>query len=1159
MATEKALAVQITRLKLLGFKSFVEPAELLIEPGLTGVVGPNGCGKSNLLEGLRWVMGETSYKSMRGSAMDDVIFAGTDTRPARDTAEVTIYLDNSARAAPAAFNDGDVIEIARRIQRESGSTYKVNGREARARDIQLLFADAATGARSQALVQQGRIGEIVSAKPEQRRRILEDAAGIAGLYGRRHEAELRLKAAEANLERLGDVMGQVNSQLQSLKRQARQARKYREISEELRQAEAIQHHILFQQANAKVAEQEHALEAAMRTVGQLTQTEAAATRAESERSDAIQPLRDEEATRAAVLQRLKVEQQTLEREEARAAERQQELRQRLEQVATDTAREREMMDEAAQTIAQLETEAAALRAREDSDDGCAEAASALEAATEALQAEEQRLSELTSQAADLRARRRELESRIAQADKRIASLSEQQERIARDLADVDAALGAHSQIAAHQNEVARLIAAVGEVETRTGEAEIALAEARAQEKETREHAQHARLQARQLETEAATLIKLLRPDESDQWRPIVDEVRVTPGYETALGAALGDDLDLPADARAPAHWAGASDGADDAPLPAGATPFTDLVHAPDALTRRLRQIGLVEPVDGPRLAQRLAPGQRLVTTRGDLWRWDGVHAAADAPTAAAKRLAERNRLDELSAEVDRLREAASEADAQQKQATEHASAAAQAEKRLRTQWREMQAQLSRARDTLAKAEREAQQIAQKRAALAEGRNRTEADLAEARAQRAEGREGLAGLPDISGLEAGIAAAQAAAGEKRDGYSAAHARLDGIERDRQQRRDRLSTIDTELARSARRREGAAAQIADLEKRAGQTKTELEELAGIPEAAQQRREKLFNEIAQAEAERRAAADRLAEAENSVRDNARHLREVQARLGEARENRARIEAQLEAARQRRSERAHAIREALDCVPERCLAIAGLEPDAPLPEPEELDRRVHKLREDRERLGGVNLRAEEEAEALEQQHTGMQQEHADLEQAIGKLRAGIGSLNREGRQRLLDAFDTVNGHFQHLFGVLFAGGDARLELIESDDPLESGLEIIARPPGKKPQVLTLLSGGEKALTALALIFAVFLTNPSPICVLDEVDAPLDDANVDRFCNLMEEMAASTQTRFLVITHHPMTMSRMHRLFGVTMAEKGVSQLVSVDLRTAERFLEAG
>ena len=800
----------------------------------------------------------------------------------------------------------------------------------------------------------------------------------------------------------------------------------------------------------------------------------------------------------------------------------------------------------------------ALRTQDESDDGRAEAASTLEAASEDLQAAEQRLSELTSRTADLRARRRELESRIGQAEKRIASLSEQQERIACELSEIDAALAENSRIAGLQDEVTRLSAAVSEVETRAGEAEAALAEARTREKETREHAQHARLQARQLETEAATLIKLLRPDESDHWRPVVDEVRVAPGYETALGAALGDDLDLPADARAPAHWAGASNGNGDAALPAGATPFTDFVQAPDVLSRRLRQIGLVDPADGARLAKMLAPGQRLVTTRGDLWRWDGVHAAADAPTAAAKRLAERNRLDDLTAEVERLREAASEADAQQKNAASTASEAAQEEKRLRARWRDTQGELSRARDALAKAEREASETGQKRAALAEGKNRTESDLEHSRAAAAEARQALGSLPDTGELDAAIAAAQTEAAAKRDTYSEARARLDGIERDRRQRRDRLSAIETEMARSAKRRDGAGAQITDLEKRAEQTKAELEQLAGIPEAAAARREKLFNEISQAEAARREAADRLAEAETSIRDNAKHLREVQARLGEAREKRARIEAQLEAARQRRSERAHAIREALDCAPEQCLAIAGLETDAPLPDPDELDRRVHKLREDRERLGGVNLRAEEEAQELEEQYGGMQQEHADLEQAISKLRGGIASLNKEGRKRLLDAFETVDNHFQHLFSVLFAGGEARLELIESDDPLEAGLEIVARPPGKKSQVLTLLSGGEKALTALALIFAVFLSNPAPVCVLDEVDAPLDDANVDRFCTSWTRWAPDRDA--LPGDHpHPVTMSRMDRLFGVTMAEKGVSQLVSVDLRTAERFLEAG
>ncbi|MEJ2116904.1 MAG: AAA family ATPase, partial [Alphaproteobacteria bacterium] len=384
--------MQITRLRLLGFKSFVEPSELLIEPGLTGVVGPNGCGKSNLLEALRWVMGETSYKNMRGGAMDDVIFAGTDHRPSRNMAEVTITLDNRARRAPAEFNDADVLEISRRIQREAGSNYKVNSKDARARDIQLLFADAATGARSQALVQQGQIGQIVSAKPKDRRRILEDAAGIAGLHGRRHEAEMRLKAAETNLDRLRDVLGQLGSQLQNLRKQARQAKRYKEISAELRMCEALHHHLLWTTASEQVNAEEDALLEATRAVGQFTQAEAAAMRLVTEVAEKIQPLREEEATRAAVLHRLGVERETLDREEAHAKDRRRELETRVVQLQKDIERETESIGEAKELLKKLAAEEEELRAsggddaeaRETLQEAVTEAADDLSAAESAL-------------------------------------------------------------------------------------------------------------------------------------------------------------------------------------------------------------------------------------------------------------------------------------------------------------------------------------------------------------------------------------------------------------------------------------------------------------------------------------------------------------------------------------------------------------------------------------------------------------------------------------------------------------------------------------------------------------------------------------------------------------------------------------------------------
>jgi chromosome segregation protein len=508
--------------------------------------------------------------------------------------------------------------------------------------------------------------------------------------------------------------------------------------------------------------------------------------------------------------------------------------------------------------------------------------------------------------------------------------------------------------------------------------------------------------------------------------------------------------------------------------------------------------------------------------------------------------------------ADAARASADKAEEASKAAHQRLLAGESEEKRVREEWRRLQGDLSRARDALTKAERAAQAGQTKLAALTEALNRTRAQAAEAVEQRAEAEEMLADAAPVEDGEADLNALRAEAAVKRNAYAAAKSALDGIDRESRQRAERRTAMAQERQRWSSRAQSGEAQLATLETRVKEVRAELSELADLPATVADRRQKLLNEIGKAETERKAAADQLAAAENMLRDCDRALRDAQGSLGTARENKARIEERLEAARERRGDQARAIREHLECSPEECLAIAGVGKDGKLPSLLEVEQQIVKLKAERERLGGVNLRAEEEASQLGGEYDNMEKERADLQEAIARLRQGITSLNREGRKRLGEAFDAVNAHFQRLFKVLFGGGSAELQLIESDDPLEAGLEILACPPGKKPVVLTLLSGGEKALTALALIFAVFLTNPSPICVLDEVDAPLDDSNVDRFCTMMEEMARSTETRFLVITHHPMTMSRMHRLFGVTMMEKGVSQLVSVDLQTGIRFREA-
>jgi chromosome segregation protein len=436
--------------------------------------------------------------------------------------------------------------------------------------------------------------------------------------------------------------------------------------------------------------------------------------------------------------------------------------------------------------------------------------------------------------------------------------------------------------------------------------------------------------------------------------------------------------------------------------------------------------------------------------------------------------------------------------------------------------------------------------------------RTRAALHETDVQGNNAAASLLSLAPFATLEAALEAAQADAVTSPGAAARADAALEGFEREIKIRQERIEAIAAEQALWRKRIENAREQIATLRAREEETSADLAALANLPAEIEQRRLKLMDAIAAAERERSKAADELAVAETALKAQEKLLREVQERLSAARETRARSEARLESARERRGDCARAIRDQLDCAPEGCLALADVKPGAALPSLVEVEARLLKLRADRERLGGVNLRAEEEESDLGFQLEEMTREKADVEQAIARLRQGIANLNREGRKRLLEAFDMVNAHFGRLFKTLFGGGTAELKLVDSDDPLESGLEIVATPPGKRAQVLTLLSGGEKALTALALIFAVFLTNPSPICVLDEVDAPLDDANVERFCRMMEEMARETDTRFLIITHHPLTMARMSRLFGVTMAERGISQLVSVDLEAAERLRDA-
>ncbi|MGE0847025.1 MAG: chromosome segregation protein SMC [Flavobacteriaceae bacterium] len=1153
--------MRFSRLRIAGFKTFVDPTDFLIEPGLTAIVGPNGCGKSNLVEALRWVMGESSHKSLRGSGMDDVIFSGSGNRPARNTAEVVVTLDNSDRRAPAAFNDADILEVSRRIEREAGSSYRINGRDVRARDVQLLFADASTGAHSPAMVRQGQIGELIAAKPQARRKILEEAAGIAGLHTRRHEAELRLRAAEANLERLNDVLSEIEQRLEALKKQARQAQRYKQVAAEIRRVEAVLLHLRWVEAKARIAEREAMLQEIGRKVAEETAGASTQERARAEAAGKLPGLREEEVARAAALRHLMVTREGLDNERKRIVDRQNELNGRIEQARSDAGREKRAADEIAVTLQGLATEAGELEQAIAGSESRAEALQgAFAKAEETLQAAEAALADLTREQAERTARRGQLERTLRDEGARVARLTEQLEAVRRDIGELNQDSGAAERIAGLEGEIEAARVALAETEAAHAEAVAAQGRAREAEAAAREPLREAESVTGALEAERRTLQKLMG-DGGDLWPPVLEDVRAAPGYEKALGAAIGDDLDHPADEAAPVHWNGAlRPAADDPALPAGAEPLSRHVRAPEFLKRRLDQIGVVaDAAAGKALAASLKPGQRLVTANGDLWRWDGLISAGDAPSAAAKRLEQRNRI----AEIEELMAEAGRKVASLREAVEAAGAAVagggEKEAALRQTRRERQEALDRAQSALSQAQKDAAQDTAKLSALIEAETRLAQSLSESRKGVEEAEAGLSALGDGTALEDKVARQRSDVAAARGVYAEARAARDGHANEIASRKRRLDEIGRDRERWGRQQQAAAEQAATLEKRAGEISTELETLADAPGEIDRRREALSGEIEAAEAARKAAADALAEAETALAEIEKALRAAEQRAAEAREARAREEATLEGLKDRLADVAAAIEETLECPPEKALAVAGVEAGEELPAADRLESTLERLKRDRERIGAVNLRAEEEAREEQERFDALSGEKSDLEQAVARLRQAIQSLNREGRERLVAAFETVNGHFQTLFAKLFGGGAAELQFTESDDPLEAGLEIVARPPGKRPATLTLLSGGEQALTAIALIFAVFLTNPAPICVLDEVDAPLDDANVERFCLLMEEMTRLTETRFIVITHNPITMSRMNRLFGVTMAERGVSQLVSVDLVDAERLREAG
>jgi len=856
--------MEFKKIQLNGFKSFADKTNFLIEDGLTGIVGPNGCGKSNIVESLRWVMGETSAKSMRGSGMEDVIFSGTSNKASKNIAEVSIDVDNRNNEGPVQYREFDQISVRRKIEKDKGSKFYINDKEVRARDAQMFFADLSTGAHSPSMISQGRIGALVTAKPTDRRAILEEAAGISGLHVRRHEAELRLGAAENNLRRADELRRQQEKQLANLQKQAEEATKYKLITEEIKKIEAGLYYLKLLEIDKEIKieneinnEAEGEVEGFNSKISELENLIKLAT-------DKVSPLREKNIENLSRIQRLNLELQNLDEENTRTQDEIESIKRSIQTLEEDISRERGIIIDANSNEKRLKEEKA-------------------------------------------------------------------------DLIDIDSKYFETEKLSNDELENAK----------------------------------------RELKKE----------------QEAVDEV-VSTIAEGTLNISVG--------------------------------PIKNVKNS----INRVKEL-----IDSNEINQ-------AVTL-----------------------------LDRCNMELDNF--------------------------------------LSDLKDEKSRGE----------------------------------------LLSVNKKSQNIKLLQ----EK---YADAYSKNQSIKNESIKRNERIKTIETEIESWKNLLANSEKMVAELTERKNKFTTQLTELDNQPKAQAERKGQISENLRISDKDKIDNNAIIEETDQTIESLRSQLNEIQEQSIQIRERKASSGATIEGLNKRKSDLLDRINSELALSEENILENSNLNGIEELPDSVAQEDDLDKKKQEREKLGSVNLKADEETSKYEDEIKKMEQDRADLVTAIIKLKESINELNQKGRERLIEAFEKVNRKFNEVYTKLFNGGNAKLELVDSDDPLEAGLEMLVSPPGKRLQSITLLSGGEQALTALSLIFAVFLTNPSPICVLDEVDAPLDDANVTRFCSLLEELIKITNTKFIIVTHHALTMSKMNRLYGVTMPEKGISQLVAVDLQKAESMV---
>lgn len=1157
MLFEKVKYMKFESLRLHGFKSFVEPTSLIIKEGVTGIVGPNGCGKSNLLEALRWVMGESRAKSLRGDGMSDVIFAGTDKRPSRPFAEVVLSIDNTDGQLLGPFQNEKSLQISRRITRETGSTYRINGKEVRAKDIQLLFADASTGAHSPSLVRQGKINQLIHAKPKQRRIILEDAAGIGGLHSRRHEAETKLKESQNNLDRIEDILQNSEKQMDALRIQSLQAQKYKELSTNIRKTEILLLHLLYREASEKkntIEEKLNILNTEIRTIETENITY---FNREATLQEVVSPLKEELAIASAVLKKIEIEQATFQSEIKEAEQNHIRLKKSQENCSKDQDREQELMQDATQMIEQLKEEKACLPEIQKSESNDSQdAQKEIKQLEEDIKEDEIRYNILQKEINDIHLKKQLLTKQISEAEHQNNIQDTQLKKVTQELEQQKDLLNKHKEDETLKNLIDDTVNDLKQKEFLHNELANNL-DALETHKASLEKQNNQELQdIQKLRAELNGLKSLARNKKVVGNQDILQNLTITAGYEKALGVALGDDLSFDNNSEKGRYWANLPES--NPIFPDDIQPLMEhITGVPDFLKKALSFIGIIKDETlALHYHSSLKDGITLVSLSGKLWRYDGFVIQSHHVTQTEIILEQKNKiksLEETILEKERIHQHTKEKCDEIKKAYQEVAIK---NKSLQNDMQILQKKIHQLEKDQIEQLNKYQILNNKIMTLEEKRDAYSCEEKKYYALIIENRKNLEALEAQDLQEKKLENIKNEISQKRQEISNKKVAIEMQHNKQQEIIEKRNKNEKELAGWQNRFVKAEKKYLDATQRLEHIKKKLHEAEKKPAILYEKEKELSEKYNMAEDRYNKATQKYDDTQGELSVLTEKVRNTQKKISDLNEKKARLESSLDNMIQKTDDLFSQIDEKKKNTPDALQHELDFVIDDSVPPIDRLQDSLKDYQKKRDDLGAVNLLAQKELEQVEAEMNTLIKQKNDLIEAINKLTKAIKDINGQGRTKILEAFNKVQHYFKILFSHLFVGGTSELVLVESDDPLDAGLEIHACPPGKRTQSLSLLSGGEQALTCMALIFAVFLTNPSPICVLDEVDAPLDDANVMRYCKLIHEMTQLTTTRFLLITHHALTMAHADRLFGVTMAEKGVSQMVSVDLKEAEKMV---